>query len=60
MDSTKALEVKRVGHSEDLLHPGEYVFVAKRQPIITVEKHPIAPAAGKLQTALVDVLRQEA
>src|ERR1017187_1370596 len=43
MDLTQALEVKRVQHSENLLHPGEYVFVAKRQPIITVEKHPIGP-----------------
>ena len=47
MDLTQALEVKRVQHSEDLLHPGEYVFVAKRQPIITVEKVPIEPPLDK-------------
>ena len=49
MDLTQALEVKRVQHSENLLHPGEYVFVAKRQPIITVEKHPIDPPQGKFK-----------
>jgi hypothetical protein len=49
MEPLKALEVKRVEHSEDLLHPGEYVFVGKRQPIITVEKYPIDPPQGRLK-----------
>jgi hypothetical protein len=48
MDTT-ALEVKRVQSSADLLHPGESVFVAKRAPIITVEKHPIDPPQGKFK-----------
>jgi hypothetical protein len=49
MEPLKALEVKRVEHSEDLLHPGEYVFVGKRQPIITIEKNPIDPPQGKFK-----------
>jgi hypothetical protein len=36
----EALEVRRVSSSADLLHPGEYVFIAKRQPKITVERRP--------------------
>jgi hypothetical protein len=46
MEPLKALEVKRVEHSEDLLHPGEYVFVPKRDPIVTVEKYPLTPPRG--------------
>jgi hypothetical protein len=48
MDTT-ALEVKRVQHSEDLLHPGEYVFVPKREPIVTIEKLPTQPPQGKFK-----------
>jgi hypothetical protein len=29
----KALEVRRVTLSEDLLHPGDFVLVKKRDPI---------------------------
>jgi hypothetical protein len=32
MQSLKASEVHPVPHSEELLHPGDYVFVAKRPP----------------------------
>ena len=38
MQAITALEVKRVPHSEDLLHPGEYVFIGKRLPKVTLEK----------------------
>jgi hypothetical protein len=48
MDTT-ALEVKRVQHSEDLLHPGEYVFVPKRDPILTLEQRAVQPPQGKFK-----------
>jgi hypothetical protein len=35
-----------VSHSEDLLHPGEYVFIPKREPIRTFHSEPLAPPAG--------------
>lgn len=38
-----ALEVKRVPHSEDLLHPGEFVFIPKREPIRTFHSEPLEP-----------------
>jgi hypothetical protein len=41
-----ALEVKRVPHSEELLHPGEFVFIPKREPIRTFQSTPIAPPSG--------------
>lgn len=41
MPPTTALEVKRLPHSEDLLHPGDYVFVGKREPRRNVEMVPI-------------------
>jgi hypothetical protein len=34
----QALEVRRVTHSEDLLKPGDYVYVPKRPPIVTYER----------------------
>jgi hypothetical protein len=43
MEAVPALEVKRVKSSEDLLHPGEYVFIEKRAPKITVERMPLRP-----------------
>jgi uncharacterized protein YbaR (Trm112 family) len=46
MSPTTALEVKRVPHSEDLLHPGEFVFIPKREPVRTFERTPIAPPTG--------------
>jgi hypothetical protein len=46
-----ALEVKRVPHSEDLLHPGEFVFIPKREPIRTFRSEPIeAPKIDSLWT----------
>jgi uncharacterized protein YbaR (Trm112 family) len=44
---TTALEVKRVSHSEDLLHPGEFVFIPKREPIRRFHSEPIEPPADK-------------
>jgi hypothetical protein len=46
MQSLKALEVRRVSSSENLLHPGEYVFIEKRQPKITLERTPLTPPQG--------------
>ena len=43
-----ALEVKRVPHSEDLLHPGEFVFIPKREPIRTFPSEPLEPPTGSL------------
>jgi hypothetical protein len=42
----EALEVRRVQHSEDLAKPGEYVFIAKRDPKVTVESNPLMPPSG--------------
>ena len=41
-----ALQVRRVKFSEDLLQRGDYFFVAKRQPNITVERVPVNPPQG--------------
>lgn len=49
MQPAPALEVKRVKSSEDLLHPGEYVFIEKRAPKITVERTPLTPPTGFLK-----------
>jgi hypothetical protein len=43
MPSTTALEVKRVPRSEDLLHPGEYVFIPKREPRRTFQSIALDP-----------------
>jgi hypothetical protein len=37
----EALKVRRVSTSADLLNPGEYVFIEKRSPQITIEKTPL-------------------
>jgi hypothetical protein len=44
--SLEGIEVRRVSTSADLLHPGEYVYIAKRQPKITIEREPLAPPTG--------------
>jgi len=49
MPNTTALAVKRVPHSEDLLHPGDDVFVGKRAPIRTVEQIAIDPPTNRFQ-----------
>lgn len=49
MDAIKEIEVRRVEHSEDLASPGDYVFIAKREPKVTVEKHPLLPPEGRLK-----------
>jgi hypothetical protein len=38
-----ALEVKRVPLSEDLLHPGDFVFIGKRDPRRTFQSIPLDP-----------------
>jgi hypothetical protein len=46
MDTFKALEVRRVTASEDLMKPGYCFFVARRAPKITVERTPLTPPQG--------------
>jgi hypothetical protein len=46
VQSAQTIPVRRVSTSEELLRPGEYVFIAKRPPLITVEKVPLYPPAG--------------
>jgi hypothetical protein len=46
MPTTTAQEVKRVPHSEELLHPGDYAFVAKREPIVITNSEPVPPPTG--------------
>jgi hypothetical protein len=52
MSDFKSFEVRRVNASEDLLHPGDYVFVAKRAPKITVERIPSEPPKGTFKRFL--------
>src|ERR1035437_3275967 len=42
----EALPVRRVSASDELAEPADYVFVQKRQPIITVERMPLLPPSG--------------
>ena len=42
----QALEVRRVPHSEELLHPGDFAFISKREPDIRVERIPLTPPTG--------------
>jgi hypothetical protein len=37
MQATTAQEVKRVPTSAELLHPGDFVFIPKREPIRSFE-----------------------
>lgn len=39
----EALPVRRVQHSEDVLRPGDYVFIEKREPRRNVEQIPVDP-----------------
>jgi len=45
----QALEVRRVRLSEDLSSPGDFVFIGKRQPRVTVERLPLEAPAGILE-----------
>jgi hypothetical protein len=45
----QALEVRRVSLSEDLSRPGDYVFVGRRAPRITIERTPLTPPVGMLE-----------
>jgi hypothetical protein len=49
MSPTTAQEVKRVPHSEELLHPGEFCFIPKREPIVNVYRQPVQPPTGLLR-----------
>jgi hypothetical protein len=46
MSPTTALEVKRVPHSEELLHPGEFCTIPKREPIVLMNMEPVQPPQG--------------
>ena len=49
MSPITAQEVKRVPHSEDLLHPGDYVFIGKREPRRTFQSIPLNPPTGRIR-----------
>lgn len=49
MDAVQAIPVRRVEHSEDLAAPGDYVFIAKREPKVIIEKRPLLPPEGFLK-----------
>lgn len=53
MPTTTALEVKRVPHSEDLLHPGDYVFIGKREPRRTFQSITLEPPADKYDGTII-------
>jgi hypothetical protein len=42
----QALEVRRVRLSEDLSSPGDFVFIGRRAPRITVERLPLEAPSG--------------
>jgi hypothetical protein len=46
MPTTTAQEVRRVPSSEELLHPGEFVFIQKREPITNYQSVPLTPPTG--------------
>jgi hypothetical protein len=47
-----ALEVKRVPHSEDLLHPCEFVFISKGEPVRRFESIRLDPPKGWVRRKL--------
>jgi hypothetical protein len=49
----QALEVKRVPLSEDLLHPGDYVFIGKREPRRTFHSVPLGPPSDTYGGTLI-------
>jgi hypothetical protein len=46
---TEAIAVRRVPQPADLANPGDYVFIARREPRRNVERIPIEPPAGLLR-----------
>ncbi|HEY2471056.1 MAG TPA: hypothetical protein VGI45_24890 [Terracidiphilus sp.] len=48
MPTTTAQEVKRVLHSEELLHPGDFVFIPKREATKRFESVPVQPPKGRI------------
>lgn len=59
MPTTTAQEVKRVPKSEDLLHPGDFVFIPKREPVRTYQSIPLTPPAGFLKRLLWNLFGQK-
>ena len=47
-----AIEVRRVQFSHDLAKAGDYCLVPKRDPIVTVERKPLAPPSGLFRRIL--------
>lgn len=54
MQTTTAQEVKRVPSSEELLHPGEFVFIPKREPVTSYHSVALAPPTGFFRRLLWD------
>jgi hypothetical protein len=46
MEVPKSLELRRVSSSADLASPGDFVYIAKREPLKTVLMVPIDPPRG--------------
>jgi hypothetical protein len=46
MEATATLQVHRVPFSADLLQPGDYCFIAKREPIRTFDTQRLEPPQG--------------
>jgi hypothetical protein len=46
MESLKALEVRRVATSADLMAPGDFAFVPRREPLRRIEYTPVPPPRG--------------
>ena len=49
MESTLAIKVRRVPRSDELLQPGDYVFIGKREPKRTVEQIPIEAPTNRFR-----------
>jgi hypothetical protein len=45
----EAIAVRRVSASDELVKPADYVFIGKRQPIVTVERLTLLPPSGFLK-----------
>jgi len=43
MEPLKAIEVRRVESSAELMKPGDYTYIAKREPVRRIETLPIPP-----------------
>src|ERR1035437_5878523 len=54
----RTLEVRRVPFSADLLKPGDYCFIPRRDPIRKLEPEAVEPPQGILPKAVLGILRQ--